>query len=136
METLKMNIVAIHSGNFSDKGNFSGYNAAGQRFFIAGRQMEALGHTPASVVKAPISFPLYTLAVEKEFNVLDANGEPTAEKFTRAQAGSVFATKAAAIAAYNEDSLLSMEAKADLVKSAKDLNLTEELIADLLAVAV
>jgi hypothetical protein len=131
-----MQIVAIHSGNFSDKGNFSGYNASGQRVHIAGRQMEALGHTPESVKTKPISFPLYTIAVEREFNVLDANGEPTTEKFTRTQAGSVFATKQDAITAYNSDKVLGLEATADLAKVATGLGLTEELLKDLASVAV
>jgi len=136
MNTIQMQIIAILSGNFSDKGNFSGYNASGQRIHIAGRQMETLGYTPESVKTKPIAFPLYTIAVEREFNVLDTNGEPTTEKFTRTQAGSIFATKTSAIEAYNSDKVLNLEAVADLKKTAKGLELTEELIADLLAVSV
>jgi hypothetical protein len=98
--------------------------------------MEALGHTPESVKTKPISFPLYTIAVEREFNVLDANGEPTTEKFTRTQAGSVFATKQDAITAYNSDKVLGLEATADLAKVATGLGLTEELLKDLASVAV
>lgn len=136
MNTVQMQIVAIQSGNFSEKGNFSGYNASGQRIHIAGRQMESLGHTPESVKTKPITFPLYTIAVEREFNTLDANGEPTTEKFTRTQAGSVFATKADAITAYNSDKVLGLEAVADLAKTAKELNLTDAVLAELASVPV
>ena len=136
MNTLQMQIIAVLGGNFSAKGNFSGYNAAGQRVHIASAQMEALGYTAESVKTKPITFPLYTIAVEREFNVLDESGNPTTEKFSRVQAGSVFATKAEAIAAYNADKVLTIEAGAELQKSAKELGLNDKQIAALEAAVV
>lgn len=136
MNTLQMNIIAILSGNFSEKGNFSGYNAAGQRIHIAARQMETLGYTPESIATTPITFPLYTIAVEREFNVLDTDGAPTAEKFQRLQAGSVFPTKAAAIEAFNADKVLTIEAGAELKKVATGLGLTDKQVLALEAAAV
>jgi hypothetical protein len=131
MTTLQMNIIAILSGSFSARGNFSGYNAAGQRIHIAAQQMEALGHTVETVKTKPITFPLYTIAVEREFSVLDEKGEATAEKFTRLQAGSVFATKESAIEAYNADKVLGLETIAELGKSAKSFGLTDKQVSEI-----
>jgi hypothetical protein len=136
MNTLQMQIIAIVAGSFSTAGNFSGYNAAGQRIHIAGRQMESLGYTPDTIATKPVVFPLFVVAVEREFNVLDADGAPTTEKFSRLQAGSVFATKAGAIEAFNSDKVLTIEAGAELVKAAKTAGLTDAAVAALTSAAV
>jgi hypothetical protein len=135
MTTLQAAIVAILSGNFTTNGNFSGYNSKGQRIHIPGRQMESLGFKTDDEVKG--KFPLYSIVVEREFNVLDENGEPKGdEKFTRAQAGSTFLSKADALTAYNSDSVLAIEATAELRKSATAAGLDAKTIAALEAATV
>lgn len=117
-----MKQVAILNGNWSTNGNFSGYNAAGERIHIPGRQFESLGITRDS----QIDFPLYALVVTREFSRLDADGKPTEEKFTRAQAGSIFKTKQAMIAAANADKLLAVETAKALQTEVKAAGLTED----------
>lgn len=119
-----MKTVAIISGNFTDNGNFSGYNASGTRIHVSGRTMESAGIKKGDTVK----FPLYATVVEREFNVLDANGNPTEEKFTREQAGAIFTNKQSLIEAVNADKLLAVEAEADLKAKATAVGLTQEAI--------
>ena len=119
-----MKTVAIISGNFTETGNFSGYNASGTRIHVSGRTMESAGIKKGDTVK----FPLFATVVEREFNVLDANGNPTEEKFTREQAGAIFTNKQALIEAVNADKLLAVEAEADLKAKATAVGLTEEAI--------
>ena len=133
MKTVQKETVTIVSGNFTTAGNYSGYAPDGvTRIHVPARLMESAGLSKDK----PIPFPLYAIVVERKFNVLDTDGNPTEEQFTRDQAGSIFTEKAKMIEAFNSDALLKLETVADLKKSAKDLSLTEELIADLLAVAV
>ena len=128
MET-KTQTVALQSGSFSAKGNFSGYNASGVRIHVAANLMKSLGYEPANA--NTIQYPLYACVVEREFNMLDTEGKETGETFKRLQAGSVFKTKAELIAAVNADKLLAIEAAADLNKAAKSLDLTPETFAQL-----
>lgn len=123
--------VAILSGNFTGANNFSGYNAQGQRIHVPARQMENLGLNKDS----KIDFPLYALVVEREFDELNENGEPTGVKFKRQQAGSIFKTKAEMIAAANADKMLNIETAAALQSSAKAAGLTEDAVSALLSVA-
>jgi 2-hydroxychromene-2-carboxylate isomerase len=126
-----MKTVAILSGNFTETGNFSGYNASGTRIHINGRTMESAGIKKGDAIK----FPLFATVVEREFNVLDAEGNPTEEKFKREQAGAVFTNKQALIEAVNADKLLAVEAEADLKAKATAVGLTEEAINALQSVA-
>lgn len=126
-----MKTVAILSGAFTNGGNFSGYNAAGQRIHVPNRTMESAGIKKGDTIK----FPLYALVVEREFDVLDEAGKETGEKFKREQAGSVFTSKEAMIAAANADKLLAVETAAALTASATAAGLTEEAINALQSVA-
>jgi hypothetical protein len=127
-----MKTVAIISGNFTESGNFSGYNAAGTRIHVSGRTMESAGIKKGD----KITFPLYATVVEREFNVLDEQGNPKlGETFKREQAGAVFTNKAALIEAVNADKVLELEAAADLTSKASAAGLTQEAINALQAVA-
>lgn len=131
METTKVTIVALLRGQFSDRGNFSGYNSAGIRIHVPGQMMKDLGYTPES---EKVDFPLYACVVEREFNVLAEDGvTETGEKFKRLQAGSIFKTKREAIDARNADALLEAEAESELFKSAKEYGLTEQQLTALAA---
>jgi hypothetical protein len=123
-----MRKISILSGNFSAAGNYSGYNASGERVFIAKRQMESLGFK----TDADVKFPFYCLAQNKEYEEQDENGQPTGNKFTRLTAGSVFGDKTKMINASIEDRLLDIEAEVALKAQATSAGLTE---AQLLALA-
>ena len=127
-----MKTVTIVGGNFTANGNFSAYDVTGiDRIHIPGRLMESAGFKKGDTIK----FPLYALVIEREFNTLDEAGNPTEDKFTRPQAGSIFTDKSAMIEAYNADRLLTMEAEADYKAQASALGLTQEAINALQAVA-
>jgi len=121
--------VAIRSGNFTDSDNFSGYPASGDRVHIPARQLENLGITKDS----KIDFPFYALVKVREFDTIDADGNPTGVKFKRLQAGSIFKTKAEMLEAYNEDALMDLEAKAQLKAQAKAMDLDEDAISTLMS---
>ena len=126
--------VAIRSGNLSNtEKNFTGYTATGQRIHIPLRQMEAL--YPNFSKDTKVTFPLYALVVEREFDEVDKDNNPTGVKFKRLQAGSIFVNKAEMIEAYNEDAVMELEAKADLKSKAKAMDLDDNAINALLAVA-
>lgn len=126
-----MKTVAIISGNFTETGNFSGYNASGSRIHVSGRTMESAGIKKGDVVK----FPLYATVVEREFNELDEQGNPTDKTFKREQAGAIFTNKQALIEAVNADKVLTIEAEADLKAKASAVGLTDEAINALQSVA-
>ena len=127
-----MQTVAILSGNWSANGNFSGYNAAGQRIHIPARQMENLGLTRDS----KIEYPIYTLVVEREFNELDEAGNPTDKTFKRLQAGSTFKTEEGMISAKNADKVLEIKAQKALVTEATSAGLTEDAVKALTSFAI
>ena len=129
---LKATLVALVRGQWSDKGNYSGYTSKGARVHIPKLMMGELGFEKDAVDKdgKPVKVPqLFACVVERTFDVLNDDGESTGDTFTRAQAGSVFLTKQEAIDAMNSDDLLALEAKADLYKGAKSFGLTEENLA-------
>lgn len=131
-DTLKATLVMLVRGQFSDKGNFSGYNSKGVRIHVPAIMMTELGYAKdakdAEGKPVKIEYPLYACVVERTFNVLNDEGEETDETFTRAQAGSIFKTRQEAIDAMNSDDLLALEAKADLYKGAKSFGLTEDTL--------
>jgi hypothetical protein len=126
-----MKTVTFISGKFTDNGNFSGYNASGERFHVPGRAMESINVKKGDA----ISFPIYALVVERTFDKLDESGNATGEKFTREQAGSVFTTEQAMFDALNGDKLLSKKAEADYKAKASAIGLTDEAINALQSVA-
>lgn len=128
-----MQTIAIISGNLSNTGkNFTGYNATGTRIHIPLRQMENL--YPNFSKDTKVEFPLYGLVVEREFDEVDENNQPTGVKFKRLQTGSLFKTKVDMIAAANADKLLTIETAADLKTQANVAGLNEETINALLSV--
>lgn len=131
-----MKQTQVLSGNFAgkdSKGNFSGYNAGGQRIFIHQRAMANLGWKEDKDVK----FPFYAIVGEREIAPLDAEGNVQTEvKVTRLQALSVFPTKEAMIGAYNSDAQFEIEAKVALHTTAKASGLTDEAVKLLLAAAI
>lgn len=97
-----MKSTKILSGKFANaegqKGNFTGYNSAGERIFIHKSQMETIK------MKADADFkPFFALTDEKDIQTRDANGELTETTVKRLQALSVFTTLEELMSAENSD---------------------------------
>lgn len=130
-----MKSTKILSGKFANgegqKGNFTGYNAAGQRIFIHKAQMESLGWSKDADVK-----PFFALVDEKDIQTRDANGELTDVLVKRLQALSVFKTQEELIDAVNSDAKIEIAAALDLKSTATSAGLTDAQMNSLLAVAI
>lgn len=130
-----MKTTKIVSGKFANgegqKGNFTGYNAGGQRIFIHKAQMEALGWSKDADVK-----PFYALVDEKDIQTRDANGELTDVLVKRLQALSVFKTQEELIDAVNSDAKIEIAVALDLKATATSAGLTDSQVNNLLAVAI
>ncbi len=119
-----MKSTTILSGNFAksvgNKGNFTGYNAAGQQIFIAKPMIEALG------IKKDADFttPIFALIDERVITPNDENGQPMAA-VARLQALSVYKTADALIAAKNADVVLEIAERQAIETAVKSADLTE-----------
>jgi hypothetical protein len=130
-----MKSTLITSGKFANgegqRGNFTGYNAKGNRIFIHKAQMENLGWTKDSDVK-----PFYALIEERDIQTRDVNGELTDVVVQRLQATSVFKTQDELLKAENSDFELSI-ASANYKKSiSSSAGLNESQVNALLASAI
>lgn len=131
---MSIRIVALVSGKFSDKGNYTAKTITGERFFVSAAAMEKLGFDKESesipTLWAAVTTSTYNVMVEnsegKQVPKVDAEGKP--ETFQRDEATAVFATKAELIAARNAGTLLELEADAELRKEATALGLKEETV--------
>jgi hypothetical protein len=130
-----MRQTQILSGKFStgadSKGNFSGYNAGGERIFIHKSQMESVGFNTADDVK----FPFYALIANKPIQTRDANGEITDVVVDRLQALSVFKTANELTTAVNADFALNLDAAKARKEMATAAGLNEESVNTLLQLA-
>jgi len=125
----------ILSGNFAksegNKGNFTGYNAKGEKIFIHKALMEGLG------IKADKDFkPFYAVIGVREIATRDENGELTTTLVKRLQALSVFKTDVELINAVNSDAVLEIKAKAALKTEATTAGLTESALNALMSASV
>ncbi len=131
-----MKQTQILSGKFSTganaKGNFTGYNSAGEKIFIFKEQMATLGITTDVQANAQ---PFFALVATKEIPTRDENGELTTTMVNRLQATSVFKTRAEIIAAVNADALLALEAAGQLKAAATTAGLTESSLNAILDLA-
>ena len=128
-------MVQILSGNFSksegSKGNFSGYDAEGNRIFINKAQMAGIKIEKDADVK-----PFYALVAEREIQTRDADGELSNVTTLRLQATSVFLTEAELFNAKNSAARLNLGAALDLQKTASSAGLNEAQVNALLASAI
>lgn len=131
-----MRKTTILSGKFTagDKaqGNFTGYNAGGERIFIHKNQMESAGWK----ADKDIAFPFFAIVDDKDIQTRDENGELTNVLVKRLQALSVFKTAAELITASNSDALLEINATVDLKAAATTAGLTDSMVEKLLSMAV
>lgn len=123
----------ILSGNFAagsdakgkpKAGNFSGYNAKGERIFVHKAAMEALGFKSDADLKG--KFPLFAIVGERDINTRDENGEVTTVTTKRLQALSVFTKREDMTNAVNADKLFEIQAAAALANEVKVSGLTPE----------
>ena len=133
-----MKNYAITSGQFTAKGNFTGYTAKGERLHIHKAQMDSLGVTK----KEDLKFPFYAIGENKKIGQLDENGAPKVDAnnnpvlVDRLTATSVFASKEAIINAHVEDATLNMEITQSIKAKATTAGLTEADVKALLELAV
>lgn len=133
-----MKNYVITSGNFTDNGNFSGYNALGERLHIHKRQMESLKWSKNEDVK----FPFFAIGGVKQIGQFDENNEPKLNSdgspvlVDRLTATSVFATKAELVAAHVDVATLEVEIKGAIAITAKSAGLNEKSIELLLAASI
>lgn len=123
--------TTILSGKFAgegSKGNFTGYNAKGERIFIHKAQMESLGVKNEKDLK----FPFFSIIGDKDIQTRDEAGELTNVLVSRLQALSVFKTREEMLEAINSDAMLELDAKAALATKASAAGLAKETIAELL----
>ena len=133
MSTSNLMTAVINNGQFSTSGNFSGYTATGVRVHIYARQMAAIGWEADEDVK----FPFYALAKEKEITPYMADGKTLSEtKTMRLTATSVFLTVDALAAAKGETVLVEAKVNSIIAKQAVAAGLSEDIMNDLLSVAV
>ena len=127
-----MKNLVITNGNWTTAGNFSGYNPEVGRVHFFGAQMKALGYEKDSTV----GFPFYAIGAEKEFNQVDAEGNPTGEKFTRWQANSLFKERKLLVEAIAASALIDVEVKQYVKTEASSAGLGEAEIAALLEATI
>ena len=119
-----MKSTTILTGNFAksagNKGNFTGYNSAGDQIFIAKAMIEKLG------IKKDADFtdPIYALIDERIITPNDANGQPM-QPTARLQALSLYKTIAELVQAKNADAVLAIEERKHLEAMVGSADLSE-----------
>lgn len=130
-----MNNTKILSGKFAtgdgQLGNFTGYNAKGQRIFVHKAQMDSIGMTDDKSFK-----PFFAIIGEREIATRDANGDLTDVMVVRTQALSVFKTQEDLIDATNADAKLTIAAASDLKSAASSSGLSDAAIDALLTASI
>lgn len=130
-----MKSTKILSGKFANgegqKGNFTGYNSAGERIFIHKSQMESIKMKVDSDFK-----PFFALTDEKDIQTRDAEGELTDITVKRLQALSVFLTLDELMSAENSDFELKIASKKYQSNLASTSGLSEAQVNALLEVSI
>jgi len=122
----------IHSGNFAkgekNQGNFTGYTADGEKFFINKALLSSLKWTK----DADVEFPFYAITDEKPIQTRDADGELTEVTVQRAKALSIFKSEDQMINAFNSSARMQIKAKVNLAQHATASGLSTSTISALL----
>ena len=133
-----MKNFVIVSGNFTENGNFSGYDAFGTRLHIHKRQMEAAGMDTIEKVK----FPFHAIGAVKQIGQLDENSEPKLNAegapvlVDRLTATSVFKTREELVNAHVDVATIDIDIKAAIAAKASTAGLTKEAVNALLAASI
>lgn len=130
-----MKSTKILSGKFANgdgqKGNFTGYNAGGQRIFIHKNQMDTIA------MKTDKDFaPFFALIDNREIQTRDADGELTNVVVSRLQALSVFKTQEDLFDANNADAKLEIGSALDLQSYATSAGLSQASVDSILAASI
>lgn len=145
-----MKLINITSGNFNTNGkkNFSGYDVLGTRHFISKERMESFGiKTDAEFQAKSKNGGIWAMSVVKTYNKRDNDGEITDETFDRDTITALFDTKEDAINASIASKLVeidaqsivdraTLKAKAEVIKSAQELGLTEKHAQELITASL
>ena len=122
----------IHSGNFAkgekNQGNFTGYTADGEKFFINKALLSSLKWTK----DADVEFPFYAITDETPIQTRDADGELTEVTVQRAKALSIFKSEDQMINAFNSSARMQIKAKVNLAQHATASGLSTATISALL----
>lgn len=127
-----MRQTQILTGKFTSgegaKGNFTGYNAKGERIFINKQAMQAIGLDDDK--KIATALPIFAIIDTKEFETRDDDDKPTGVMFKRLQALSVFKTAEAMTSAVNADDKFEIDAQSELkdYASTKGIKLTPAMV--------
>ena len=133
-----MRNFTITSGSFTGAGNFTAYNALGERIFVHKRIMESQALSATALPQ----YPLFAIIDNKMIGqfaedghtpLTNADGTPVMVE--RLQALSIFKTKQALIDAHVDNATLDVEIKSAVSTKATEAGLTKESIDRLLAVA-
>lgn len=123
---------AIVNGSWTSEGNYSGYNAKGERIHIYKRQMESVGFKVGDSVGN-----IFAIAKPKDFSRVDDQGvEIPGSQFTRLTALNVFKTEKDLAGAHIADAKLNLSVKQALKSMATEGGLSDEEMSELLAVAL
>ena len=125
-----MKNLVINNGAFTEKGNFTGYTALGERVHIYGRQMDAIGIKSTDKVQ----FPLFVIADMKTINTVDKDGNETENQ--RLTALSVFAKKEDLIQAHVDSNMLTVEIAKSVKVTASSAGLSEAEVEALLEATI
>lgn len=129
----KMKNYAISSGKFTDNGNFTGYNALGERVHVHKAQMAALKWGKDEDVK----FPFFAIGTVKQIGQLDENQKPKTNPdgspvlVDRLTATAVFASKQGLIDARVDDLTIDFEITQGVKKAGEKVGLSEKEISQL-----
>lgn len=122
----------IQSGNFAKgekaQGNFTGYTADGEKFFINKALLSSLKWTK----DADVQFPFYSITGETPIQTRDENGELTDVMVQRSKALSIFKTEDEMINAFNSSARMQIKAKVNLAAVATASGLSASTINSLL----
>jgi hypothetical protein len=133
-----MKNYVITSGSFTSNGNFSGYNALGERVHFHKRQMEAMKWAKNEDVK----YPFFAIGAVTQIGQLDENNEPKLNSdgspvlVNRLTALSAFATKAELVAAHVDSATIDIEIKGAISVVAKSTGLNDKAVEALLAASI
>ena len=128
---MAKNFVIIN-GNWTEEGNYSGYDTLGQRVHIYARQMESLGFKKGDKVPQ-----LFCVGEVKSYTRTDDQGkEIPGSEFNRLTALSVFKTKDELVGAHIASKSIDAEVRKALKTQAVEAGLTDAEIAEMLQAAI
>lgn len=130
---MKTKNYVITGGAFTQAGNFTGYNALGERIHFHARQMEQLGWKKDADVKTPF----YAIGAVKQIGQLDGDGKPLEADgmpvlVDRLTALSAFKTKQELVNAHTDVVMLEVDIAKEIKTQATTAGLDDDAVKALL----